>query len=108
MTGKLPPNNEILYQIQTILALLPNLSLDPLRTSMFESQNDQHLALYMAGLVRSVTALHDLVNNKAKFRDIEEGGEKKDEKETEKEKDEKGDKAEKGKEDSKEKKDAKK
>lgn len=34
----------------------------------------QHLALYVASLTRSVLALHDLVNNKAAYRDVEEGG----------------------------------
>jgi hypothetical protein len=34
----------------------------------------QHLALYVASLTRSVLALHDLVANKAAYRDVEEGG----------------------------------
>jgi len=71
LLGKLPPNNEIMYQIQTILTLLPNIHIDPLRTSFFEITNDQHLALYTASLARSVIALHDLVTNKAKFKDGE-------------------------------------
>ena len=33
----------------------------------------QHLALYIASLTRSVLALHDLVNNKAAYKDVEEG-----------------------------------
>jgi hypothetical protein len=58
-------------QSQTTLALLPNLSVEPLRTSLFDTTNDQHLAMYVAALARSVTALHDLLINKAKFKDGE-------------------------------------
>ena len=49
-----------------VLAKLPNLSAEPLRTSLFEVVNDQHLNLYVASLVRAVTSLHDLVENKKK------------------------------------------
>jgi 26S proteasome regulatory subunit N8 len=56
---------------QTALSLLPNLSVDPLRTALFEVTNDQHLAIYTASLARAVTGLHDLVVNKAKFKDGE-------------------------------------
>jgi 26S proteasome regulatory subunit N8 len=90
LLGKLPPNNEIMYQIQTILALLPNIHIDPLRTSFFEITNDQHLALYTASLARSVIALHDLVTNKAKFKDgenVPEDKENKDKDTSSKEKD---------------------
>jgi hypothetical protein len=59
---------------QTILALLPNLSVDPLRSALFEVTNDEHAVMYVAALVRSVTSLHDLVANKAKFKEAEEGG----------------------------------
>jgi hypothetical protein len=44
---------------------------DPLRTALFEVTNDQHLAIYTASLARAVTGLHDLVVNKAKFKDGE-------------------------------------
>lgn len=69
--GKLPPNREILYTVQSILALLPNTNIDELRSALLESSNDQHLALYMGSLVRAITALHDLVNNKGSFREGE-------------------------------------
>jgi 26S proteasome regulatory subunit N8 len=40
--------------------------------ALTEATNDQHLALYLASLTRSVLALHDLVANKVRFRDVEE------------------------------------
>jgi len=66
LAGQLPPNLEVLAAVQSVLALLPNLSADPLRTALFEVVNDQYLAIYAAGLVRAVTGLHDLVQNKLK------------------------------------------
>jgi 26S proteasome regulatory subunit N8 len=76
-SGQLPPNIEALYLVQQVLALLPNLSAEPLRTSLFEVVNDQHLMLYAASLVRAVTSLHDLVANKQRVGSLlDEGGDK--------------------------------
>jgi len=70
-----------------VLAKLPNLSAEPLRTSLFEVVNDQHLNLYVASLVRAVTSLHDLVENKKRVGSLLDEGDGKDkEKEKEKEK----------------------
>ncbi len=77
------------FPSQTILALLPNLSVDPLRTALFEVTNDQHLVLYVASLVRAVTSLHDLVSNKAKTKDGDVAEEKKPEDKDKKEKEDK-------------------
>jgi len=67
LQGSLPINIEILYSIQSMLALLPNVNAEPLKTALFEVVNDEHLVLYIASLVRSVTSLHDLVINKQKL-----------------------------------------
>ena len=61
-----------------VLALLPNLSAEPLRTSLFEVVNDQHLNLYVASLVRAVTSLHDLVDNKKRVGSLLDEGDGKD------------------------------
>ena len=74
--GQLPPNIEALYLVQQVLALLPNLSAEPLRTSLFEVVNDQHLMLYAASLVRAVTSLHDLVANKQRVGSLLDDGDK--------------------------------
>ena len=68
-----------------MLAKLPNLSAEPLRTSLFEVVNDQHLNLYVASLVRAVTSLHDLVENKKRVGSLLDEGDGKD-KDKEKEK----------------------
>jgi hypothetical protein len=66
---------------QTALSLLPNLTVDPLPASMFEVTNDAHLSIYIASLGRSVVALHDLLQNKRQFKDVEREGDKAAEKE---------------------------
>lgn len=67
LQGNLPHNNQILYNMQTIMNLLPNLNVQALVKSMLTKTNDMHLVIYMSSLIRSVIALHDLVNNKSKF-----------------------------------------
>lgn len=73
LDGKLPQNNEIMYSVQAVLASLPNMNVEALSGALTEATNDQHLALYVASLTRSVLALHDLVANKAAYKDVEEG-----------------------------------
>lgn len=64
LVGDLQVNQEILGNMQTILNLLPNLNTEELVKSMLVKTNDMHMAIYLSSLVRSVIALHDLVNNK--------------------------------------------
>lgn len=40
--GRLPPNHQIIYNMQTIFNLLPNLNVDALVRSMFVKTNDMH------------------------------------------------------------------
>lgn len=42
LAGKLPPNHQIIYNMQTIFNLLPNLNVDSLVRSMFVKTNDMH------------------------------------------------------------------
>lgn len=60
-------NPEIVANLQTILNLLPNLNTPDLVRSMVVKTNDMHMAIYLASLIRSVIALHDLVNNKIHY-----------------------------------------
>jgi 26S proteasome regulatory subunit N8 len=69
--GKMPVNNQINSNLQNILNLLPNLNVEALVRSMLVKTNDMHLAMYLAALVRSVLALHDLLNNKIQFKDVD-------------------------------------
>ncbi|XP_019179482.1 PREDICTED: 26S proteasome non-ATPase regulatory subunit 7 homolog A-like [Ipomoea nil] len=62
--GKLPLNHEILYHLQDIFNLLPNLNVAELIKSFAVKTNDMILAIYLSSLIRSVIAFHDLINNK--------------------------------------------
>lgn len=87
-SGKLPINHQIVYHLQDVFNLLPDLN-DPVITQSFTTNtNDQLLVVYLSSLVRAVIALHALVDNKeANGRaELEEG--KGDEKSKKTEKDE--------------------
>lgn len=62
-------NQEIVNNSQTILNLLPNLNVEELVKAMLIKTNDLHMVIYLSALIRSVMALHDLVNNKIKYLD---------------------------------------
>lgn len=64
INGEMPANNQILYGMQDIVNLLPNLDVEELVQSILVKTNDMHLAVYIASLVRSIIALHNLLNNK--------------------------------------------
>ena len=69
--GRIPINNQITYNLQNIFNLLPNLNVDELVKSMVVKTNDMHLVIYLSSLVRSVIALHALLNNKIKYKDVD-------------------------------------
>ncbi|CAH3840226.1 26S proteasome non-ATPase regulatory subunit 7 [Pieris brassicae] len=102
--GSLPMNHQIIYQLQDIFNLLPDILSDNFADNLYIKTNDQSLVVYLAALVRSIIALHNLINNKITNRDAEEGKkdeakekkEKKDDKDEKKSEDKgKGDKKEK-------------
>ncbi|TKY56839.1 26S proteasome non-ATPase regulatory subunit 7-like A [Spatholobus suberectus] len=62
--GKLPLNHEILYHLQDVFKLLPNLNVADLIMVFAVKTNDMMLAIHLSSLVRSVIALHNLINNK--------------------------------------------
>ncbi|EPR64908.1 Mov34/MPN/PAD-1 family protein [Toxoplasma gondii TgCatPRC2] len=80
---KIVANPNIMYTIQDIFNLLPDLS-DPELIEAFTIQaNDTMLNLYLGSVVRSVLALHNLINNKVENkRASEEKKEKKEDEET--------------------------
>jgi 26S proteasome regulatory subunit N8 len=65
--GKMPVNHEITYLIQEIFNLLPNLNVEELVRSFSVKTNDMMLVIYISSLIRSVIALHNLINNKVGF-----------------------------------------
>lgn len=64
VAGKLPVNHQIIYHLQDIFNLLPNLDLPPLQRALTAANNDQLLVVYLSSLIRSVIALHGLVDNR--------------------------------------------
>lgn len=85
--GSLPMNHQIIYQLQDIFNLLPDIANDNFIDNLYIKTNDQSLVVYLAALVRSIIALHNLINNKITNRDAEEG--KKEDKAKEKKEDDK-------------------
>ncbi|KAI9918213.1 hypothetical protein PsorP6_011309 [Peronosclerospora sorghi] len=74
VAGRLPPNHQIICNMQTIFNLLPNLNVDELVRSMFVKTNDMHFVIYLSSLIRCTIALHNLVNNKIKYKESEDIG----------------------------------
>jgi len=62
--GKLPVNHQIIYNLQDIFNLLPNLNVNETVKSFSVKTNDQLLVIYLSSLIRAVIALHNLINNK--------------------------------------------
>lgn len=69
----IPINYQIVYNLQDILNLLPDVAQEEFTDTMYVRTNDQMMVVYLASLVRSIIALHDLINNKITNRDAEEG-----------------------------------
>ena len=109
ISGKIPVNAQIIYNIQEIFNLLPNFDTESLIKAMSIQTNNNYLVLYLTWLAKTVVALHKLINNKIAIKEEEnlakenakKEEEKKKEKDKEKDKDKEGNK-EKDKEDKKE------
>jgi 26S proteasome regulatory subunit N8 len=69
--GELPVNHQIIYQLQDIFNLLPDVTNPDFVKAMFVKTNDQMLVVYATALCRSIIALHNLINNKLANRDAE-------------------------------------
>ena len=96
-TGKLPVNHTIIYQLQDVFNLLPNLNVEEFVKATSVKTNDQMLVIYTASIVRVIIALHNLINNKVANRDAErEESGKKEDKNKEKENKEKDTKEKEG------------
>lgn len=63
-TGRLQMNHEILAILQDVFNLLPNIQVDALVQSMTCKTNDMMLPMYLSSMIRSIIALHNLINNK--------------------------------------------
>ena len=61
---ELPINHQIVYQLQDIFNLLPEVNMPEFVKATYVKTNDQALVVYLAAKIRAVIALHDLINNK--------------------------------------------
>lgn len=104
LENKIPVNTQIIYNIQEIFNYLPNFEREDIIKSMSIQTNNNYLVLYLSWLVKSIVALHKLVNNKIFLK--EEANKPKEEKKEEKKEDKKEEKKDK-KEDKKDKKEEK-
>lgn len=64
VNGKLPVNHQIIYNLQDMFNLLPNLENHEMVNSFSTKTNDQLLLIYLSSMIRSVIALHNLIDNK--------------------------------------------
>ncbi|WVF73214.1 hypothetical protein IAT40_008033 [Kwoniella sp. CBS 6097] len=63
--NKLPVNHQVVYQLQEIVGLLPQLGGDvDLGKAFRVGVNDQTLVVYLSAMIRTVLALHDLIENR--------------------------------------------
>ena len=51
--------------------MLPNLKVEEMVRSLSVKSNDYMYVLYISGLIRSILALHDLINNKINNKETE-------------------------------------
>ena len=82
-------NHKIIYELQNVFNLLPNMKVDELVKSFASKCNDQHLLVYMSSLVRTVIALNDLVDNQLHLKKLEKEGRLKKNGDSEKDEDDK-------------------
>lgn len=69
--GTLPVNHAIIYNLQDIFNLLPNLNVEETVKSFAVKTNDELLVIYLASMVRAVIALHSLIDNKGQLQETE-------------------------------------
>ncbi len=74
---RISPNPTIINNIQEIFNYLPNFETDEIIKSLSNETNNSYLALYLGWLVKSITSLHKLINNKIMLKEEERAPEKK-------------------------------
>uniref|UniRef100_A0A1I7ZWL6 26S proteasome non-ATPase regulatory subunit 7 n=1 Tax=Steinernema glaseri TaxID=37863 RepID=A0A1I7ZWL6_9BILA len=85
---KLPINHAVICYIQEALNLLPDVTAPQFVEALNVETNDRFMTVYMGSLVRTVIALHNLIDNKLSLQkaEREDNGESEKKKEKEKEK----------------------
>ena len=64
MTRRIIPNPTIINNIQEIFNFLPNFETEDIIKSLSNVTNNNYLVLYLGWLVKTITSLHKLINNK--------------------------------------------
>lgn len=68
---QLPINHQVMYKLQDMFNLLPDVGMNDMIRSLNMTSNDQMLNIYVACVMRAILALHDLINNKLANRESE-------------------------------------
>lgn len=63
LKGVLPMNHAILYNLQDMFNLMPDLQIGQLQASFVTNTNDNMMTIYISSLIRSICALHDLIKS---------------------------------------------
>merc|ERR1711970_1398108 len=87
--GKLAMSYKIIYGLQDIFNLLPDVTGIEFNKAMQQVSNDQMLIVYLSSMIKSVIALHNLIDNKLDMNEKERQEEKKDEEARKKKQEEK-------------------
>ncbi|XP_044537269.1 26S proteasome non-ATPase regulatory subunit 7-like, partial [Gracilinanus agilis] len=90
--GKLPINHQVIYQLQDVFNWLPDVNLQEFVKAFYLKTNNQMVVVYLASLIRSVVAFHNLINNKIANRDAKKKEEQEKEESKKERKDDKKDK----------------
>merc|ERR1739848_246327 len=61
---KLPRNNQILFNLQEIFNLLPDISSDSKIKAFLTKNNDTTFVIYVCSIIRAITSLHNLIDNR--------------------------------------------
>lgn len=68
---RLPVNPKIIYLLQDIFNLSPNLKVESIVKAFAVKGNDMMLVIYLSSLIRAIIALHNLINNHQMNKDAE-------------------------------------
>jgi len=71
LAGRLPVNHQIIYNLQNMFNLSPDLRVKELLHALTVRTNDNMLVIYLSSLIRTIIALHDAINNKLNNRMLE-------------------------------------
>jgi 26S proteasome regulatory subunit N8 len=72
VSGELPVHHEIIYNLQDVFNCLPQVDSPQVAKSFNVKTNDQLMVMYLASIIRSVIALHNLIDNKLENKEAEE------------------------------------